>query len=238
MCRVSLPSSDGLFHHRAWRKIIVKTSKIAVVLLVILAALLFWLARNPEAMLSLIGRGGEASNVSENVDVALEETRYRAASGEIESQFDLASQLVMLDMTGTSPGFREAEIWFRKAAAQGHLQAQAFLCNVYYRGVAVPRVATETFRWCQGAAEAGNRMSQFWLGSMYESGEGIPQDYSRARFWYALAVSGFDEHPAGKGLRERLEHVESIMTEEQIAESESMLQEWSADLEDPAEVLQ
>ena len=106
--------------------------------------------------------------------MALEETRFQAASGDLESQYDLASQLVMLDMTGTSPGFKEAEIWFRKAAAQGHLQAQAFLCNVYYRGVAVPRVvSTETFRWCQGAAEAGNRMSQFWLGSMYESGEGI-----------------------------------------------------------------
>jgi hypothetical protein len=216
----------------------VKTPKIAIIVLAILAALLFWLARNPAAMLSLTGRGGDYSTVSEDINIALEEIRFRAASGDLESQYDLASQLVMLDMTGTSPGFKEAEIWFRKAAAQGHLQAQAFLCNVYYRGVAVPRVATETFRWCQGAAEAGNRMSQFWLGSMYESGEGIPRDYARARFWYALAASGFDDNPAGKGLRVRLDQVESLMTEEQIAESESMLQAWTSGSEDPAEVLQ
>ncbi|MGB6002811.1 MAG: tetratricopeptide repeat protein [Thermoanaerobaculia bacterium] len=215
-----------------------KTPKVAIIVLAILAGFLFWLARNPASMLSITGRGGDVSNVSENIDVALEETRYRAASGDLESQYDLAAQLVMLDMTGTSPGFKEAEIWFRKAAAQGHLQAQAFLCNVYYRGVAVPRVPTETFRWCQGAAEAGNRLSQFWLGSIYESGEGIPQDYARARFWYTLAASGFDDNPAGKGLRERLDHVESIMTEEQIAESESMLQAWTSGSEDLAEVLQ
>ena len=215
-----------------------KTSKIAVILLVVLAALLFWLARNPAAMLSLLGREGNVSNVPENIDVALEETRFRAAGGDLESQYELASQLVMLDMTGTSPGFKEAEIWFRKAAAKGHHQAQAFLCNVYYRGVAVPKVATETFRWCQGAAEAGNRLSQFWLGSMYEMGEGIPQDFARAHFWYTLAASGFDDHPAGKGLQQRLDHVESVMTEEQIADSDSMLQQWSSETEDSAEVLQ
>jgi hypothetical protein len=214
-----------------------KAPKLAIIVLAILAGFLFWLARNPAAMLSITGQGGDLSTVSENIDVALEETRFRAASGDLESQYDLASQLVMLDMTGTSPGFREAEIWFRKAAAQGHLQAQAFLCNVYYRGVAVPRVATETFRWCQGAAEAGNRLSQFWLGSMYEMGEGVPQDYASARFWYTLAASGFDEHPAGKGLRERVDHVESIMTEEQIADSESMLQAWQSGSEDLVEIL-
>ena len=214
-----------------------KTSKIAVVLLAILAALLFWLAGNPEAMLSLTGRGREVSNVSENIDVALEETRFRAASGDLESQFDLASQLVVLDMSGTSPGFKEAEVWFRKAAARGHLQAQAFLCNVYYRGVAVPRVATETYRWCRGAAEAGNRLSQFWLGSMYETGEGIPQDYARARFWFTLAASGIEEHPIGTGLQQRLDQVESVMTEQQIADSESMLQAWQSGSDDLVEIL-
>jgi len=216
----------------------VKTPKIAIIVLAILAALLFWLARNPAAMLSLTGRSGDASTVSGDIDVALEETRFRAASGDLESQYDLASQLVMLDMTGTSPGFKEAEIWFRKAASQGHLRAQAFLCNVYYRGVAVPRVATETFRWCQGAAEAGNRLSQFWLGSMYESGEGIPQAYARARFWYTLAASGFGDNPAGQGLNARLEQVTSLMTPEQIAESEALHQAWESDSENPIGAVQ
>ena len=215
-----------------------KAPKIAILVLAVLASLLVWLAGNPAAMLSITGRGGEPSNVSENIDVALEETRYRAASGDLESQYDLAAQLVMLDMTGTSPGFKEAEIWFRKAAAQGHLEAQAFLCNVYYRGVAVPRVATETFRWCQGAAEAGNRMSQFWLGSMYETGEGIPQDNVRARFWYTLATGGFDDHPIGEGLGERLNQLESVMTAEQIADSDTMLRAWQTGSEDLVEILQ
>lgn len=153
-----------------------KISKVTIVGLVILAAILVWLARNPSLILALTGRGREVSTFSSNIDVALEETRFRAAGGDLQSQYDLATQLVTADMTGTSTGFKEAEIWFRKAAAQGHSQAQAFLCNIHYRGVAVPRVPTETFRWCQGAAEAGNRLSQFWLGSMYEMGEGIPQD--------------------------------------------------------------
>lgn len=80
-----------------------KTPKIAIIVLAILAAFLFWLARNPAAMLSLTGRGGDVSMISENIDVALEETRFQAASGDLESQYDLASQLVMLEAWQSDP---------------------------------------------------------------------------------------------------------------------------------------
>jgi hypothetical protein len=89
--------------HRTWRKPTVKTPKIAIIVLAILAAFLFWLARNPAAMLSLTGRGGDVSMISENIDVALEETRFQATSGDLESQYDLASQLVMLEAWQSDP---------------------------------------------------------------------------------------------------------------------------------------
>ena len=200
--------------------------KVKLAVLLVLAAAFGWLIKNP-VTLSLFQGEAFPSAAKRRTDLAMEETRLQAARGDMSAQFDLASQLVLQDMTGSTFSFQEAEIWFQMAASQGHPHAQAFLCNIYYRGVIVPKKPEETIRWCRGAAESGNRLSQIWLGSMFERGEGIPQDDVQAHFWYSLAATDLSE-VEGSGLQKQLKRIESRMSAEQLAESQQLIATWSS----------
>ncbi len=50
----------------------------------------------------------------------------------------------------------EAARWYRLAAAQGHVNAQAVLGRMYLRGEGVPQDRDEARRWLQQAAEQGH----------------------------------------------------------------------------------
>jgi len=78
--------------------------------------------------------------------------------------------------------------WFRKAAEQGHAEAQVRLGGMYYYSGGVPRDYQEALKWFRKAAEQGLAQAQFSSGSMYYKGEGVPQDYQQAAKWYRRAA--------------------------------------------------
>ena len=209
-------------------------NKVKLSVLLVLAAAFGWVIKNP-LTLSLFQGQAFSGAATRRVDLAMEETRLQAARGDVGAQFNLGSQLVLQDMTGTSPSFQEAEIWFQMAASQGHPHAQAFLCNIYYRGVMMPKKPEATIRWCQGAAESGNRLSQIWLGSMFERGEGVPHDDVQAHFWYSLAATDISD-VTGSGLQKQLERVESRMSSEQLADSQQLVAAWTSKKESQPDV--
>ena len=209
-------------------------NKVKLSVLLVLAAAFGWVIKNPVTV-SLFQGQAFSSAATRRVDLAMEETRLQAARGDVGAQFNLGSQLVLQDMTGTSPSFQEAEIWFRMAASQGHPHAQAFLCNIYYRGVIAPKKPEETVRWCRGAAEGGNQLSQIWFGSMFERGDGVPRDDVQAHFWYSLAASDLSD-VAGSRLQEQLERVEARMTSEQLADSQQLAAAWHSKQEPQPDV--
>ena len=61
----------------------------------------------------------------------------------------------------------EAATWFRKAAEQGVVEAQADLGSMYHEGEGVARDYFEAATWLRKAAEQGNAWAQFYLGLMY-----------------------------------------------------------------------
>jgi len=75
----------------------------------------------------------------------------------------------------------EAAKWWRKAAEQGHADAQYSLGGM--RGVS----NAESAKWYRKAAEQGHKAAQQSLGYMYEKGEGVPQDKAEARKWFRKA---------------------------------------------------
>jgi cell division septation protein DedD len=103
--------------------------------------------------------------------------RPLAIAGDADAQFNLAQAYklgrgVPLDLT-------LAESWFRKAAMQGHLQAE----DNYGLALFQSGKKTEALPWLEKSAARGEPRTQLVLGTMLFNGDGVTRDYPRA---YAL----------------------------------------------------
>lgn len=88
----------------------------------------------------------------------------------------------------------DAAPWYRKAAENGHVEAQFVLGTMYRTGRGVKKNTREAAEWYQRAANAGNAWAQFSLGNMRIDGEGVERNFSDGVRLYRLA--------AGQGHRE------------------------------------
>jgi uncharacterized protein len=74
----------------------------------------------------------------------------------------------------------EAARWFRKAAEQGHVDAQYNLGDAYYYGQGVPQDYAEAAWWYRKAAEQGHASAQHDLGYLHYYGQGSPSGLRRS----------------------------------------------------------
>ena len=96
--------------------------------------------------------------------------------------------------------FEGAAEWYRRAAEQGHADAQSRLGTYYMNGRGVPKDYEEAVKWWHKAAEQGDAGSMFALGNMsYECGGEVDRscgigfvphtpEYAEAAKWYRLAA--------------------------------------------------
>ena len=89
---------------------------------------------------------------------------------------------------GVHQDYKEAVLWYRKAAEQGHSGAQYNLGIMYDEGQGVPQDYKEAVKWTRLAAEQGHSGAQYHLGNNYRKGQGVPQDYKEAFKWTRLAA--------------------------------------------------
>ncbi|NOR65247.1 MAG: AAA family ATPase [Candidatus Scalindua sp.] len=89
--------------------------------------------------------------------------------------------------------YKEAAVWYRKAAEQGHAQAQSNLGIMYSQGQGVEKDYNEAVKWCRKAAEQGNEQAQGMLGVMYSKGHGVEKDYNEAVKWCRKAADQGNE---------------------------------------------
>ena len=82
----------------------------------------------------------------------------------------------------------EATKWFRKAAEQGHTEAQYKLGKMYEDGRGVEQDSKKAIEWYQKAADRGLYGALYTLGKMYEDGSGVEQDSRKAIEWYRKAA--------------------------------------------------
>jgi uncharacterized protein len=81
---------------------------------------------------------------------------------------------------------------YRKAALQGHAQAQLYLAGFYKYGDGVAQDDKQAFEWYFMAAQQGLSEAQFNVGMYYFTGKGVSQDYGQAfGWWHKAAVQGF-----------------------------------------------
>jgi TPR repeat protein len=101
-----------------------------------------------------------------------DEIRTKASSGDAESQYQLGTRYFL----GAYLPKNAAATWYRKAAEQGHVEAQDTLGFMYRNGNCVPQNDAEAVKWHRMAAEQGHPGSQESLGIMYRDGEGVPKN--------------------------------------------------------------
>jgi TPR repeat protein len=120
-----------------------------------------------------------------------------AVKGDSEAQFELGELYNWGDYQGKflEGGQIEAAKWWRKAAEQGHAEAQYALGYMHTEDThedwsAAHRKAgwglsdAEAVKWYRKAADQGHAAAQNDLGAMYSAGKGVPQDDTEAEKWY------------------------------------------------------
>ncbi|MET4676273.1 SEL1-like repeat protein [Luteibacter sp. ME-Dv--P-043b] len=110
-----------------------------------------------------------------------------AQLGDPAAQFRVAQAYV--DGTAhVTPDARRAAQWFRRAADQGHLDAQCRLAAHYADGLGVPHDPAEAAGWYRRAAEAGSAEAQCAMGSLHARGQGVATDRGESLRWWGLAA--------------------------------------------------
>jgi hypothetical protein len=92
---------------------------------------------------------------------------------------------------------------------------------MYYRGEGVNQDYSEAAKWYNDAAYRGDAKAQYNLGLMFGKGEGVQQDYVKEYMWLSLS-SAQGEKNAAKSLAV----LTGMMTPEQIAEANKLVNEW------------
>jgi len=118
---------------------------------------------------------------------AVEEWRPPAVAGDADAQFNLAQAYKLGRGVPLDPTL--AESWFRKAALQGHVQAQ----DNYGLALFQAGKRADALPWLEKGVARGEPRTQLVLGTMLFNGDGVPRDYPRA---YALMTLA-----SGKGLK-------------------------------------
>ena len=110
---------------------------------------------------------------------AIDEWRPLAIKGDADAQFNLGQAYKL--GRGVPVDMPMAESWYRKAALQGHLQAQDNYGLILFD----QNKRSEAVQWLEGSAKRGEPRAQLVLGTMLFNGDNVPKDWPRA---YALIL--------------------------------------------------
>ena len=83
--------------------------------------------------------------------------------------------------------YRTALQTWLEQAKQGNAEAQAYVGEIYEKGLGLPADYKTAFTWYSRAAEQNNSRAQINLGYLYEKGLGVPRDMLKALNWYRRA---------------------------------------------------
>ena len=115
----------------------------------------------------------------------LENLKRRAQAGDPAAQLKLG--LCYANGEGVRKNFAIAVKWVRKAAEQGHTEAQNQLGLFYDKEAPV-----EAAKWFRKAAEQGLPRAQWNLGLCYENGDGVRKNSATALKWFRKAAEHGD----------------------------------------------
>ncbi|WP_131818661.1 tetratricopeptide repeat protein, partial [Sphingomonas turrisvirgatae] len=110
---------------------------------------------------------------------AIAEWRGPAVAGDADAQFNLGQAYKL--GRGVPIDLAQAEQWYRKAALQGHPQAE----ENYGLALFENNKRLQAVEWLEKAASRGEPRAQYVLGTMYFNGDAVTKDWVKA---YALTL--------------------------------------------------
>jgi TPR repeat protein len=133
------------------------------------------------------------------MDARLEKAAHE---GDAEAQFEAGNFFTSKSVSSQkeSGDNRRAFAWYRKAAMQGHANAQYRLALAYADGVGVRADSIQAADSFKKAAEQGNPWAQFRLGQCYKNGDGVAANLETAISWFQKAAD--QEHEKARALLE------------------------------------
>jgi len=152
-------------------------------------------------------------------DGAVTQWRGPAVAGDADAQFNLGQAYKLGRGVPVDPAL--AESWFRKAALQGHYQAQ----DNYGLALFQSGRKAEAAPWLEKSVARGEARAQLVLGTMLFNGDGVPRDYPRA---YALMTMASQ---AGlKSASETLAQMDQYITPADRERGTALMQRYRDDL--------
>lgn len=121
---------------------------------------------------------------------AVEEWRGPAVAGDADAQFNLGQAYKLGRGVPVDP--QMAESWFRKAALQGHEQAQ----DNYGLALFQSGRKQEAVRWLEQSVARDEPRTELVYGTMLFNGDGVARDHARA---FALMTRAAAPRPAAPG---------------------------------------
>ncbi len=160
------------------------------------------------AMALTLSSATAAATVKDGVDAwsrgdyegAVKQWRELALKGDADAQFNLGQAYKM--GRGVKSDLNVALDWYKRAAAQGHLQAaDSYGHLLHYQG----KIA-ESLPYLQSSADRGEARSQYLLGTELFNGVNAPKDWVRA---YALMTraSSAGMAPASRSLAQMDQYI-------------------------------
>ena len=167
-------------------------------------------AQDVKAGVDAWGRGDFAGAVTQ--------WRGPAVAGDADAQFNLGQAYKLGRGVPLDPAL--AESWFRKAALQGHHQAE----DNYGLALFQAGRKAEAVPWLEKSVRRGEPRGQLVLGTMLFNGDGVPRDYPRA---YALMTLASQ---AGlKSASETLAQMDPYITPADRERGTALAQRYAAD---------
>jgi len=116
--------------------------------------------------------------------------------GNIEAEFRLAQ---IYELSEQIPrDYSSALHWYKKAAEHGDVLAYYRVSNLYRAGRGIKKDDKLALQWCKEAAKRGLGAAQATMGSCYQFGWGTAISYTKARYWYELAIESGYENAVGR----------------------------------------
>ena len=125
----------------------------------------------------------------------VEELVAAAEKGDVEAQFYVGFDIlekgyptVIMEIEYESKV--SAANWFRRAAVQGHAEAQCYLGFFYYYGYGVEQDYSKAVYWFQKATDQGHAGGQYHLAVCHQFGFGVEKNIQKAKQLSDLATKG------------------------------------------------
>ena len=148
---------------------------------------------------------------------AVDEWRGPAVAGDPDAQYNLAQAYKLGRGVPLDPAL--AESWFRKAAMQGHYQAE----DNYGLALFTDGKKAEALPWLEKSVARGEPRAQLVLGTMLFNGDGVGRDYPRA---YALMTRASQQ--GLKSASETLAQMDQYITPEDRQKGIALAQQYAA----------